>query len=68
MAKKKHQYGVSGYIKDRKRTLRELDAADPNTKKEEDDMNPVDRVQEEMNRANDTAKGITERIRNIFNK
>jgi hypothetical protein len=68
MPKKNQQYGVSGYAKDKKRTLKELDAIDPNYKKDRDDMNPVDKVQEDLNRANENAKGITERIRNIFHK
>jgi hypothetical protein len=67
-AGKNKQYGVSGYAKDKRKTLRELDMADPNYKEKMDNMNPIDKVQEQMDRDNDDEKGITERIRNIFFK
>jgi hypothetical protein len=68
MAKKNQQYGVSGYAKDKKRTLRELDMADPNYKEKQNKMNPVDKVQSQLDREDEESKGITERIRNIFYK
>jgi hypothetical protein len=66
MAKKANQYGASGYGKDKRKTLKELDSVDPNYNTK--DMNPVDKVQEQMDRDNEDSRGITERIRNIFAK
>ena len=55
------QKGTSGYLKSKKKTLRELDAmTDPNAK------NELDQVQSVMDREDEESKGITQHIRNIF--
>jgi hypothetical protein len=65
VTKKASQSGVSGYAKSKKKTLSELDqASDVSSKK---DMNPVDKMADEMNRELESSKGITDYIRNIFN-
>ena len=60
------QIGVSGYAKDKRKTLKELDMADPNYEKKMKGMNPIDKVQEQLNHDDEEEKGITDRIRNIF--
>ena len=59
---KNKQKGVSGYGKSKKKTLKELDEAMDITPK----SNPIDRVQDQLNHENEESKGITDRIRNIF--
>lgn len=51
--------GTSGYLKSKKRTLRELEAATGET-------NQLDQVQQVMDREDEDSKGITDHIRNIF--
>jgi len=53
------QKGTSGYLKSKKKTLRELDAATGET-------NELDQVQSVMDREDEDSKGITQHIRNIF--
>ena len=55
------QKGTSGYLKSKKRTLRELDAATGEGAK-----NELDQVQQVMDREDEDSKGITDHIRNIF--
>lgn len=46
--------------------LKGLEKADPNYDKKMEDANPVDRAADNMDRENESAKGVTEYIRNIF--
>jgi hypothetical protein len=63
----KRQQGASGYAKPKGQTLKELDKADPRDTERMKTMNPVDKMDEEMKRAAEAARGITQRVRNIFN-
>ena len=55
------QKGVSNYLKSKKKTLRELDAATGET-------NKIDQVQQVMDREDEDSKGMTDHIRDIFKK
>ena len=55
------QKGVSNYLKGKKKTLRELDAATG-------EPNKLDRVQQVMDREDEDAKGMTDHMRDIFKK
>jgi len=61
--KESSQKGVSGYLKSKKKTLKELDAATG-----EGVTNELDRVEQVMDREDEDSKGITNHIRNIFSK
>jgi hypothetical protein len=61
--------GTSGYLKNKKTTLKELDKATASPGKKSvpmEEENPVDEAIKTMDRDNEEAKGITQRIRNIF--
>lgn len=59
------QEGVSGYMKDKKQTLEELNKAmDTNTPTPKD--NAVDETIRQMDREAETQAGVTDRMRNIF--
>lgn len=65
MSKKRKSFatgakGTTGYLKNKKKTLRELDEM-------LGEDNSIDNKQHEMDRANEESKGITDRIRDIFN-
>jgi len=53
--------GASGYLKSKKRTLKEIDAMTGEGAK-----NELDQVQQVMDREDEDSKGITDHIRNIF--
>lgn len=55
--------GTSGYLKPKKKTLAELDEMSGN---KQPAKNPIDRVVEKQDIEDQESRGITERIRNIF--
>jgi hypothetical protein len=55
--------GTSGYLKNKKDTLKELDEVSGNR---EPEKNPIDRAMENVQRADEDSKGWSERLRNIF--
>jgi len=57
--------GTSGYLKRKEKTYKELNDA-VNTSPEPKVGNPADAISREMERAQEVAHGITDRIRNIF--
>jgi hypothetical protein len=63
----KGQQGTSGYGKRKEKTVKELNEA-MDTRVETPVDNKVDSMEDEMRRAAENARGMTDRIRNIFDK
>ena len=53
--------GTSGYGKKKGQTIKELEEA-------LDTRNPIEKEEEEMNKQHEESRGITQRIRDIFEK
>jgi len=58
--------GSSGYLKPKNQTVKELNKAIDTAPTHKVD-NEIDNASEEMVRAQEVARGMTDRIRNIFN-
>lgn len=58
--------GTSGYMKNKKKTIKEMDQMSSGEQEKLEKANPIDKAVAQEQRADEESRGITDTIRNVF--